>query len=63
MLPNQAVLYARVSSKDQEKEGFSIPAQLRLLRDYAASNGYVIAEEFTDVETPRRAAEPTSRRC
>ena len=25
-------LYARVSSKDQEKEGFSIPAQLRLLR-------------------------------
>jgi predicted site-specific integrase-resolvase len=23
----QAVLYARVSSKDQQKEGFSIPAQ------------------------------------
>ena len=32
----QVVLYARVSSKDQEKEGFSIPAQLRLLRDYRA---------------------------
>ena len=27
-----AVLYARVSSKDQEREGFSIPAQLDLLR-------------------------------
>ena len=27
-----AVLYARVSSKDQEKEGFSIPAQQKLLR-------------------------------
>jgi hypothetical protein len=26
---SQAVLYARVSSKDQEKEGFSIPAQQR----------------------------------
>src|SRR5580700_6155993 len=49
----QVVLYARVSSKDQEKEGFSIPAQLRLLRDYAASKGFVIAEEFTDVETAR----------
>ncbi len=49
----QAVLYARVSSKDQEKEGFSIPAQLRLLRDYAASRGFVIAEEFTDIETAK----------
>src|ERR1017187_4601863 len=49
----RVVLYARVSSKDQEKEGFSIPAQLRLLRDYAASKGFVIAEEFTDVETAK----------
>ncbi len=51
--PLSAVVYARVSSKDQEKEGFSIPAQLRLLRDYAASNGLVIVEEFTDVETAK----------
>src|SRR3954470_15001329 len=49
----QVVLYARVSSKDQEKEGFSIPAQLRLLRDYAASKGFVITEEFTDIETAK----------
>jgi DNA invertase Pin-like site-specific DNA recombinase len=49
----QVVLYARVSSKDQEKEGFSIPAQLRLLRDYATSKGFVIAQEFTDVETAK----------
>ena len=27
-----AVMYARVSSKDQEREGFSIPAQQKLLR-------------------------------
>jgi site-specific DNA recombinase len=51
----QAVLYARVSSKDQEKEGFSIPAQLRLLRDYAVSNGLLIAQEFTDVETAKES--------
>jgi hypothetical protein len=32
-----AVIYARVSSKEQEKEGFSIPSQLKLLRTYAAT--------------------------
>ena len=42
-----------LSSKDQEKEGFSIPAQLRLLRDYATNKGFVIAQEFTDVETAK----------
>jgi site-specific DNA recombinase len=51
--PTRVVLYARVSSKDQEKEGFSIPAQLRLLHDYAASKGFAIAQEFTDVETAK----------
>ena len=53
MPTSRVVLYARVSSKDQEKEGFSIPAQLRLLHDYAASKGFVIAHEFTDVETAK----------
>ena len=41
-----AVTYARVSSKDQEKEGFSIPAQQSLLQGYAAEQGLLIAEEF-----------------
>ncbi len=49
-----AVLYARVSSKEQEKEGFSIPSQLKTLRNYALDNGIAIAEEFTDVETAKR---------
>ena len=51
--PIQAVLYVRVSSKDQEKEGFSIPAQRRLLRDHATSRSLVIAAEFEDVETAK----------
>jgi hypothetical protein len=29
--PTRVVLYVRVSSKDQDAEGFSIPAQVRLL--------------------------------
>ncbi len=51
----RVVLYARVSSKDQEREGYSIPAQERSLRDYALERGLVIVEEFVDVETAKRS--------
>jgi site-specific DNA recombinase len=51
----RAVLYARVSSKDQEKEGFSIPAQQRLLHAYALQHGTIVAEEFVDVETAKQS--------
>jgi DNA invertase Pin-like site-specific DNA recombinase len=50
----QAVIYARVSSKEQEKEGFSIPAQLKLLKDYAAAHGFAVAKEYVDVETAKQ---------
>src|SRR5437016_12307232 len=50
----QAVIYARVSSKEQEKEGFSIPAQLKLLKEYAAAQGFTIAQEHVDVETAKQ---------
>ena len=47
------VIYARVSSKEQEREGFSIPAQLKLLREYAAKQSFTIMQEFTDSETAK----------
>jgi site-specific DNA recombinase len=50
----RAVIYARVSSKEQEKEGFSIPAQLKLLKEYAAANGFRVAQEYIDVETAKQ---------
>jgi site-specific DNA recombinase len=50
-----AVLYARVSSKDQEREGFSIPAQVKLLKEYALKHGFKIVREFVDVETAKCA--------
>ena len=53
--PRQAVLYARVSSKDQEREGYSIPAQQKLLREYAPTKGLMVVHEFIDVETAKRA--------
>ena len=51
----QAVLYARVSSKDQEREGFSIPAQQKALRQYARDQGLTIVREFVDIETAKQA--------
>ncbi len=49
------MIYARVSSKEQEKEGFSIPAQLKLLKEYAAANGFAVAQEYVDVETAKQS--------
>src|SRR5438067_1959696 len=48
-----AVLYARVSSREQEREGYSIPAQLKLLREYAVKNSFKLVREFVDVETAK----------
>ena len=50
---NTAVIYARVSSREQEQEGYSIPAQLKLLKEYAFRNGFRIEREFVDVETAK----------
>jgi DNA invertase Pin-like site-specific DNA recombinase len=50
----KAVIYARVSSKEQEKEGYSIPAQLKLLQEYAAKRELKIVQEFTDSETAKK---------
>src|ERR1700680_3405684 len=49
----QAVLRARVSSKEQEEEGFSLSAQIRPLREYAAHNGITIIHDFVDVESSK----------
>ncbi|MBS1707761.1 MAG: recombinase family protein [Armatimonadetes bacterium] len=51
----KAVIYARVSSKEQEAEGFSVDAQVRLLREYSAENGLAVAREFTEAETAKQA--------
>jgi DNA invertase Pin-like site-specific DNA recombinase len=49
-----AVKYGRVSSKEQEKEGFSVPAQFKLLDQYAKSQGLKGVREFVDVETAKK---------
>jgi DNA invertase Pin-like site-specific DNA recombinase len=53
-----AIIYTRVSSREQEQEGFSLDAQAKLLRQYADRNGLEIGGTFEDVET----AKATGRR-
>lgn len=53
--PPEAVIYTRVSSKDQRKEGFSLPAQTKLLEGYAATKGMKVVRSFEDDETAKKA--------
>src|SRR5919199_6910332 len=46
--PKQAILYARVSTEEQARSGYSLAQQLDALRKYAAREGYEILEEVTD---------------
>jgi DNA invertase Pin-like site-specific DNA recombinase len=52
-LATKAVMYARVSSREQEREGYSIPAQRKLLSQYAAARGFQVARVFVDVESAK----------
>ena len=47
----RAVGYARVSSKDQEDSGYSLPAQEKLLREQAERNGYDLVKVFAIQES------------
>ena len=46
--PKRAVLYARVSTDEQARSGYSLAQQLEALRDYAAAEGYEVLEEVAD---------------
>jgi site-specific DNA recombinase len=46
--PKRAILYARVSTDEQAKSGYSLAQQLEALREYAAYEAYEVLEEVTD---------------
>ena len=46
--PKRAILYARVSTEEQARSGYSLAQQLEALREYAAREGYEIVEEAAD---------------
>ena len=43
-----AILYARVSTDEQARHGYSLAQQMEALRDYAAREGYEVLEEVAD---------------
>src|SRR5215212_117222 len=46
--PKRAVLYARVSTDEQARSGYSLAQQIEALREYAAREGYEVLEEVKD---------------
>ena len=47
----KTVIYCRVSSKEQEETGYSLPAQERLLKEYSNRKGFKIAKIFSISES------------
>ncbi len=57
-----ALAYARVSTKEQAEKGFSIPAQLKAVREYAKSHDFRISDEYVDRgESAKTADRPEFR--
>src|SRR5919199_6791426 len=46
--PRKAILYARVSTDEQARSGYSLSQQLEALRGYAVQEGYEVLEEVVD---------------
>ena len=46
--PKRAILYARVSTDEQVRSGYSLAQQIEALRAYAAREGYEVFEEVSD---------------
>ncbi len=48
---SRAVMLARVSSKSQEDEGYSLDSQVKLLTGYCANKGFIVDKVFKIAET------------
>src|SRR3954454_15218605 len=53
-----ALIYTRVSSEEQAREGVSLDAQLTESRHYAAQHGWMLGQEFQDVLSGKRDDRP-----
>jgi len=47
----KAIIYARVSTKEQAEEGYSLASQIKLLRDYVDKNSLDVVREFVIPES------------
>jgi site-specific DNA recombinase len=51
--PKRAILYARVSTDEQARSGYSLAQQMEALREYAAREGYEVLDECCKVSKPK----------
>lgn len=53
----RAVILARVSSRGQEEEGYSLDSQVKLLRSYGDAKDFIIAETYKITESASKATQ------
>jgi DNA invertase Pin-like site-specific DNA recombinase len=58
LAPTTALIYTRVSSDEQAREGISLDAQLKQCRQYAARQGWTLGHEYQDVMSGTRDYRP-----
>jgi site-specific DNA recombinase len=46
--PKRTILYARVSTDEQARSGYSLAQQIEALREYATREGFEVLEEIID---------------
>ena len=51
----ECVIYARVSTKEQQDEGYSIPAQLKAMEAFCVAQGLTSVESFVEAESAGKA--------
>ncbi len=51
----KSVIYARVSSREQEETGYSLDAQEKLLREYAEKKDYTVSRTFRVTESASKS--------
>ena len=59
----KAVIFARVSTQEQETDGHSIDAQLVKMREYCKKNDLIIIKEYSIVESSTKGERPEFNKC
>lgn len=59
----KAVIFARVSTQEQEQDGHSIDAQIAKLRDYCKKNSLIVIKEYEVVESSTKGERPEFNQC
>jgi len=51
----RAIIYARVSTEEQKKKGYSIEAQIEACKNYAKAKGWEVVDVFEEAKSGKKA--------